>query len=85
VSQIVVPLGLCTFFQATTGLEAGHIWMAILTGHVLRCGLSVARFQQQKWRTIAVDIGPSKPHLTTAEAEMPCEPHIPMRETATKP
>ncbi len=83
VSQIVVPLGLCTFFQATTGLEARHIWMAILTGHMLRCGLSVARFQQQKWRTIAVDIGPSKPHIITAEAEIPCaEPRIPIRETS---
>jgi Na+-driven multidrug efflux pump len=82
VSQIVVPLGLCSFFEATTGLEPVHIWIAILTGHILRCGLSVARFQQQKWRGIAVDIDPPKPHLVTAESEIPCaEPHIPMRES----
>ena len=56
ISQIIVPLGLCTFFDATAGLEPWHIWMAILVGHMLRCVLSVARFQQQKWRGIAVNI-----------------------------
>src|SRR4029434_6523417 len=30
VSQIVVPLGFCSFFQATGSLNPGHIWMAIL-------------------------------------------------------
>jgi hypothetical protein len=46
-----------------------------------RCGLSVARFRQQKWRGIAVDIDPPKPQLVTVEAELPgAEPHIPMRE-----
>jgi putative MATE family efflux protein len=85
VSQMVVPLGLCTFFQATTGLQATHIWIAILTGHILRCVLSVARFQQQKWRGIAVDLGPPTTHLVTAEAEVPgSEPHIPMREPVAK-
>jgi len=80
-SQIVIPLGLCYFFEATGGLEAWHIWMAILTGHVTRCGLSVARFRQEKWRNIAVDIGPTKPRLVTAESEVPgAEPHIPMRD-----
>ena len=42
VSQVVVPLGLCTIFQATRGLEAGDIWMAIVLGHMTRCVLSVA-------------------------------------------
>jgi putative MATE family efflux protein len=80
-SQIVVPLGLCTIFQATSGLEAADIWMAILIGHITRCALTVARFRQQKWRGIAVDIGPTKPHLVTVEAQLPnTEPHIPMRE-----
>jgi hypothetical protein len=69
-------------FEATTGLEAGYIWMAILVGHVTRCGLSVARFRQQKWRDIAVDIEPRKPQLVTVEAELPgAEPHIPMHDT----
>jgi len=56
VSQIVVPLGLCALFQATRGLEPADIWLAIVLGHVTRCGLSVARFRQGKWREIAVEI-----------------------------
>jgi putative MATE family efflux protein len=84
-SQIVIPLGLCTFFQATAGLEPGHIWMAILSGHVARCALSVVRFKQEKWRDIAVDIEPAKPHLVTAASELPgADPRIPLRE-ATDP
>jgi hypothetical protein len=43
--------------------------------------LSVARFRQQKWRGIEVDIEPTKPQLVTVEAELPgAEPHIPMHE-----
>src|SRR5688572_16384017 len=80
-SQVIVPLGLCTLFQATSGLQAGYIWMAILAGHMTRCGLSVARFRQQKWRGIKVDLEPSPPKLVTCEAELPgTEPHIPMRD-----
>ena len=80
-SQVVIPLGLCTLFEATTGLAAGYIWMAILIGHVTRCGLSVARFRQQKWRGIAVDIELPKPQLVMVEAELPgAKPHIPMHE-----
>jgi putative MATE family efflux protein len=71
VSQVVVPLGLCTIFQATTGLRPEHIWTAILVGHMTRCMLSVARFRQQKWRDIVVDIEPAKPHLVTAESHLP--------------
>ena len=86
VSQIVIPLGLCTILEATRGLEAWDIWMAILLGHVTRCILSVLRFRQQKWRGIHVDIGPSRPPLANAECEMPgAEPHMPMREPANPP
>jgi Na+-driven multidrug efflux pump len=56
ISQIVVPLGICTVLQATRGLTSGDIWLAIVFGHMTRCGLSVARFHQQKWRAIRVDI-----------------------------
>jgi hypothetical protein len=35
------------------------IWIAILIGHATRCALSVLRFNQGKWRHIAVDIGPA--------------------------
>jgi MATE family, multidrug efflux pump len=41
-------------------LQAIHIWIAILIGHATRCALSVLRFNQGRWRTIAVDIGGAK-------------------------
>ena len=52
ISQVIVPLGLCTLFQALYGLDAGHIWMAIVVGHATRATLSVVRFQQGKWRRL---------------------------------
>jgi putative MATE family efflux protein len=61
VSQILVPIGLCTAFQATGGLQPTDIWLAIVLGHVTRAVLSVARFRQGKWTHIAVDIGPARP------------------------
>jgi MATE family, multidrug efflux pump len=59
-SQIVVPIGLCSLFQATRGLQAGDIWLAILLGHFTRAALSVLRFRQGRWRHIAVDIEPAR-------------------------
>jgi putative MATE family efflux protein len=61
ISQVIIPLGLCTLFQALYGLEAGHIWMAIVVGHATRATLSFVRFRQGKWRGIAVDIEPARP------------------------
>jgi putative MATE family efflux protein len=61
ISQVIVPLGLCTIFQALYGLEAAHIWMAIVVGHATRATLSFVRFRQGKWRGIAVDIEPARP------------------------
>ena len=61
ISQIVIPLGLCTIFQATRGLQPTDIWMAIVIGHFTRCVLSFGRFRQQKWRHIEVDIEPARP------------------------
>jgi len=58
VSQIVVPLGICFVVKQTSTLDPIDIWIAILIGHVTRCALSVLRFNQGKWRSIAVDIGP---------------------------
>ena len=60
VSQVAVPLGICAVVQATSGLEAHNIWLAILIGHMIRCGLSVMRFRQGKWRDINVDIGSAR-------------------------
>ena len=61
VSQVIIPLGLCTIFQATRGLQPSDIWRAIVLGHVTRCTLSVVRFRQEKWRNIAVDIEAARP------------------------
>jgi Na+-driven multidrug efflux pump len=60
VSQVIVPLGICTIFQATRGLQSNDIWLAIVLGHMTRCLLSFARFRQQKWRDIRVDIEPAR-------------------------
>ena len=57
VSQVIVPLGICIVIQETGTLQPLHIWIAILIGHGTRCALSVIRFNQGKWRGIAVDIG----------------------------
>jgi len=56
VSQIIVPLGICFVIQRTGQLDPIDIWIAILVGHATRCVLSVVRFNQGKWRGIAVDI-----------------------------
>ena len=56
ISQIIVPLGTCFVIQQTGTLDPIDIWLAILAGHATRCVLSVIRFRQGKWRSIAVDI-----------------------------
>jgi putative MATE family efflux protein len=61
ISQIVIPIGLCTIFQATRGLQPADIWLAIVLGHFTRALLSVMRFRQGKWRHIEVDIEPARP------------------------
>jgi putative MATE family efflux protein len=59
VSQVVLPLGLCFFIQQTGTLEARDIWLAILLGHITRCGLSVLKFRQGRWRSIVVEVEPA--------------------------
>ena len=61
VSQVIIPLGWCTFFEATRGLQPADIWLAIVIGHFTRATLSFLRFRQQKWRGISVDIEPARP------------------------
>jgi Na+-driven multidrug efflux pump len=61
ISQIVVPIGICSVLQAMRGLQPSDIWLAIVLGHLTRAVLSVARFRQGKWRHIAVDIEPARP------------------------
>jgi Na+-driven multidrug efflux pump len=61
VSQIAIPLGICYVIQQAGRLDALDIWIAILVGHATRCLLSVARFNQGRWRAIAVDIDRKTP------------------------
>ena len=56
ISQVIIPIGICSLVWKFGHLEAIHIWLAILAGHMTRCTLSVVRFLQGKWRNIAVDI-----------------------------
>jgi putative MATE family efflux protein len=60
VSQLIIPLGMCFTIQAVGTLEAHHIWLAIVIGHFSRAFLSVSVFRRERWRTIEVDIGPSR-------------------------
>ena len=57
ISQIIIPLGICFVIQQTSTLDPIDIWIAILLGHMVRCVLSVIRFNQGKWKSIKVDIG----------------------------
>jgi putative MATE family efflux protein len=61
VSQIVIPIGICSVLQAMRGLQPSDIWLAIVLGHLTRAVLSVIRFRQGKWRNIAVDIETARP------------------------
>jgi putative MATE family efflux protein len=60
VSQVAVPLGICFVVQQLGVLDPLDIWLAIFAGHVARCVLSVLRFNQGRWRGIAVDIAPAR-------------------------
>ena len=55
ISQIFVPLGTCFVIKQIWTLDPIDIWLAILAGHATRCVLSVMRFRQGKWRSIAVE------------------------------
>jgi putative MATE family efflux protein len=61
VSQIAIPLGLCAALAARRPLQPADIWLAIVLGHATRCTLSVLRFRQEKWRSIRVDLEPTRP------------------------
>ena len=54
VSQVMVPLGICTVISSLGTLQPMHIWLAILAGHMTRCALSVSVFSLGRWRTIKV-------------------------------
>jgi Na+-driven multidrug efflux pump len=77
VSQLAVPIGTCAALDAVRGLRPADIWLAIVLGHATRCALSVARFQQGRWRSIAVDIGPAAPAGGSSRAAGSAEPALP--------
>ncbi len=56
ISQVILPLGMLALLQASRPLAPGDIWLAILLGHMTRCGLSVVRFRQGRWEGIRVEI-----------------------------
>jgi len=56
ISQVIVPIGLCTVVEAVGHLDAGDIWLAIVLGHMTRSVLSILRFRQGRWRHIEVNI-----------------------------
>ena len=59
VSQVTIPIGLCTLLQSMRPLVPSDIWLAIVLGHFTRCALSFLRFRQGKWRSIKVEITPA--------------------------
>jgi putative MATE family efflux protein len=56
ISQVILPLGICFWFQRAGTLQAHHIWAAIVIGHFTRCTLSFVKFREGKWRNIVVDL-----------------------------
>ena len=62
ISQVLLPLGICFVIQRTGTLQPIDIWIAILVGHATRFALSALRFNQGRWRNIAVDIGGAAPN-----------------------
>jgi Na+-driven multidrug efflux pump len=52
VSQVVVPLGICFFVQRFFTLDPLDIWLAILAGHVARCGAQRGALQGLQARNV---------------------------------
>lgn len=65
-SQVLVPIGWCAWISATRGLTSTDIWLAIVCGHATRAILSVLRFRQGRWRSIAVTRPPAMPAAAAA-------------------
>lgn len=56
ISQMALPIGMCSVLQAMGTLTPGGIWLAIVIGHFTRAALSFLRFRQEKWRHIEVTL-----------------------------
>jgi putative MATE family efflux protein len=60
VSQFLIPIGMLSVLQSLRPLVPSDVWLAIVIGHATRCGLSVWRFRQGKWRRIAIPGAPTR-------------------------
>lgn len=60
ISQIIIPLGICTVLQQFFTLTPAGIWTAILCGHMTRATLTVLRFRRGAWRSIDVGLRPAR-------------------------
>ncbi len=56
ISQVAVPLLICSVASGTLGLEARHVWFAIVVGHMVRGLLSMLRFDRGRWRDIEIRV-----------------------------
>lgn len=56
VSQLLIPIGICFVSQRLGVLDALHIWVAILIGHITRSLLSRTWFRRGKWRDIQLHL-----------------------------
>ena len=56
ITQIIVLLGICFFFQTRGELTDTVIWAAILIAHFSRLTLSFLMFEQGKWKDIEVEL-----------------------------
>jgi Na+-driven multidrug efflux pump len=59
ISQFALPIGYMTIVSSMRQLVPSDIWLAIVMGHGLRCVLSVWRFRQGRWRSIALGVKPA--------------------------
>jgi putative MATE family efflux protein len=55
-TQIVILLGVCAIFQATSVLTPQRVWLAILISHGSRMILTYAVFRSGKWAHTKVDL-----------------------------
>ena len=56
ITQIIVLLGICAFFQQRGELTTTVIWSSILVAHLSRLTLTYAMFVQGKWKHIKVEL-----------------------------
>ncbi len=57
ISQVALPLGLCAGLDHFSRLTGTGIWLAITSGHFVRCMLSVYCFRRGRWRRLKIGIG----------------------------